>query len=36
MPTHAIKYLEQADEIIIMKKGMIVQKGTIEEIGSSV
>lgn len=30
MPTHAIKYLQQADEIIIMKKGIIVQKGTID------
>jgi ABC-type multidrug transport system fused ATPase/permease subunit len=30
MPTHAIKYLEQADEIIIMKKGRIVQKGSFD------
>jgi hypothetical protein len=28
MPTHAVKYAECADKIIIMKKGKVVQYGT--------
>jgi ABC-type multidrug transport system ATPase subunit len=28
MPTHALRYIEKADEIIIMQKGKIVQKGS--------
>lgn len=32
MPTHALRYIDQADEIIIMKKGKIIQKGSYSEI----
>jgi ABC-type glutathione transport system ATPase component len=32
MPTHAIKFVEEADEIIIMKKGRIVRKGHYSDI----
>jgi ABC-type multidrug transport system ATPase subunit len=35
MPTHAIRFAEQADEIIIMKKGRIVRKGHFKEINNS-
>jgi ABC-type transport system involved in cytochrome bd biosynthesis fused ATPase/permease subunit len=28
MPTHAIKYLNRADNIIIMKKGKIIIQGS--------
>lgn len=27
MPTHAIHYLDRADDIVIMKKGRIVEHG---------
>lgn len=29
MPTHAVKYLESADSVIIMKKGRILTNGTL-------
>ena len=32
MPTHAIKYLEVVDEIIVMEKGRIVRKGRYDDI----
>lgn len=32
MPTHAIKYLEKADNIIIMKRGRIVASGKYSQI----
>lgn len=32
MPTHAIQFIEQADEIIVMKKGKIVRKGHYRDI----
>jgi ATP-binding cassette subfamily C (CFTR/MRP) protein 2 len=32
MPTHAVKFAPDADEIIIMKKGKIVRKGTYKQI----
>ena len=35
MPTHAIKFAEHADEIIVMKKGRIVCKGHYREIGKT-
>ena len=27
MPTHAVKFLQEADEVIIMKKGRIARRG---------
>jgi len=32
MPTHAIKFAPFADEIIVMKKGKVVQMGSYQEI----
>jgi ABC-type bacteriocin/lantibiotic exporter with double-glycine peptidase domain len=32
MPTHAIKFASEADEIIVMKKGKIVRKGHYDAI----
>jgi ATP-binding cassette, subfamily C (CFTR/MRP), member 2 len=32
MPSHAIKFASYADEIIIMKKGRIVRKGSYREV----
>lgn len=32
MPTHAVKFAEYADKIIIMKKGRIVKSGKYSEI----
>jgi ABC-type transport system involved in cytochrome bd biosynthesis fused ATPase/permease subunit len=30
MPTHALKYAQYADQIVIMKKGRIIKKGSYE------
>lgn len=35
MPTHAVKYLEYADNIIIMQKGRIVASGSYKEVSDS-
>ena len=35
MPTHAVKYLEYADNIIIMQKGRVVASGSYKEVGDS-
>jgi ATP-binding cassette, subfamily C (CFTR/MRP), member 2 len=35
MPTHAIKFAPFADEIIVMKKGQIVKKGSYKDIHES-
>jgi ABC-type multidrug transport system fused ATPase/permease subunit len=35
LPTHALRYIEHADEIIIMRKGKVVQKGSYYEICNS-
>ena len=35
MPTHAVKYLEHADNIIIMKKGKVVTSGSYSHIRNS-
>jgi ABC-type multidrug transport system fused ATPase/permease subunit len=35
LPTHALRYIEHADEIIIMRKGRIVKKGHYDEIRNS-
>jgi ABC-type glutathione transport system ATPase component len=32
MPSHAIKFAEAVDEIIVMKKGRIVRKGHFRDI----
>lgn len=32
MPTHAVNYLEKADNIIIMKKGQVVIDGPYKHI----
>lgn len=32
MPTHAIKYLKYADDIIVMNKGKIILNGTYSEL----
>jgi ABC-type enterochelin transport system ATPase subunit len=32
MPTHAIKFAEFADDIIIMKKGKVIRKGRYQDI----
>ena len=32
MPTHAVKYLDRADKIIIMKKGRIIANGAYKEV----
>ena len=32
MPTHAIKFAEFVDEIIVMEKGRIVRKGHFKDI----
>lgn len=35
MPTHAIKFAEVADEIIVMEKGRIVRKGHFRDIANT-
>jgi ABC-type transport system involved in cytochrome bd biosynthesis fused ATPase/permease subunit len=35
MPTHAVKYAECANKIIIMKKGKIIKSGSYEQIKDS-
>ena len=35
MPTHAVTYLNEADNIIVMKKGKIIEKGTLIELQGS-
>ena len=35
MPTHAVKYADYADKIIIMKKGKIVKYGSYDQIKDS-
>lgn len=35
MPTHAIKFAEMVDEIIIMDKGRIVRKGNYRDISAT-
>jgi len=35
MPTHAVKFAEYADKIIIMKKGRIVKVGSFNDIKDS-
>jgi ABC-type transport system involved in cytochrome bd biosynthesis fused ATPase/permease subunit len=35
MPTHAVKYLEYADNIIVMEKGKIVASGSYKDISDS-
>ena len=32
MPTHAVKFASFSDEIILMKKGRITQKGAYKDI----
>lgn len=32
MPTHAVKFAEFADEIIVLKRGVIVRKGHFRDI----
>lgn len=35
MPTHAVKYAEYADKIIIMKKGRVICMGSYNSIKNS-
>jgi ABC-type transport system involved in cytochrome bd biosynthesis fused ATPase/permease subunit len=35
MPTHAVKYLEQSDNIIIMEKGKIIANGPFKHVSDS-
>lgn len=35
MPTHAIKFSEFVDEVIIMRKGRIVRKGNYRDINDT-
>jgi ABC-type multidrug transport system fused ATPase/permease subunit len=35
MPTHAVKFASEADEIIIMKKGRIVARGSYREVSQT-
>jgi len=35
MPTHAIKFAEMVDELIIMDKGRIVRKGHFRDISTT-
>ena len=35
MPTHAVKFAEYADKIIIMKKGKVVKTGKYQDIKDS-
>lgn len=32
MPTHAIKYLDKSDNIVIMKKGKIIANGSYKQV----
>jgi ATP-binding cassette subfamily B protein len=34
MPTHAVKYLDKADNIIIMEKGRIIAEGSYKEVSA--
>lgn len=36
MPTHAIKFAEIVDEIIVMEKGRVVRKGHFRDIAETV
>ena len=35
MPTHAVNFAEYADEIIVLKKGVIVRKGNFRDISET-